>query len=131
MPYVKLLETSLCVKRCKPAKFFTSPCNINRLYKILWAEIIAAIKANPDRRNTNICVVNRKDLQMISATWRIKLLGVNLLPSLCSALQRTLKQLGTRFYPLKLSERREITLHTVGNVGQLYLASLTTGHDPK
>ena len=109
------------------------PCNINRLYKILWVEIIAAIKAGLGSRNTNIRVVNRKDLQIISATWRIKWLGVNLLPCLCSALQRTLKQSGTRFHPLKLSEHRAITPLTVGGTpaGVLYLGSLTTGHDPK
>lgn len=103
------------------AKFSTSLCNINRLYKILWAEIIAAIKADLGSRNTNICVVNRKDLQIISATW-IKYLGINLFPSLCSALQRTLKQLATSFNPLKLSKHRAITLLTVGNVGQCALS---------
>lgn len=47
---------------------------------------------------------------------------MNLLPSLCSALQRTLKQLVTRFNPLKLSEHRAITLLTVGNVDQCALS---------
>ncbi len=104
------------------AKFSTSPCNINRLYKILWAKIIAAIKADLGSRNTNIHVVNRKDLQILSARRRIKQLGVNLLPSLCSALWRTLKQSVTRFNPPELSEHRAITLITAGNAGQCALS---------
>lgn len=127
-PYVKLSETSLSLKGAIQihflclAKSSTIPCNINRLYEILWAEIIAAIKADPGSRDTNIRVVNRKDLQIISATWRIKELGVNLLLPFCSALQRTLKQLVPRFNPLKLSDHRALTLFTVGISGQCVLS---------
>lgn len=63
MPYVKPCETSLCLKGVIQinlpllAKSSASLGNINRVYKRLWAEIIAAIKADLGSGNTKTSVL--------------------------------------------------------------------------